>query len=167
MIDPKRAVETLERILYITIASVSEDSRPWNSPVYSAFDSNLNFFWASDKNAQHSSNVRANREVFLVIYDSTVAEGTGEGVYIQAEVRELNEKGEILSALKVLDSRVGKTKQRGYGDFSGEAVLRVYQAIPRKIWMNSDDQDTDGNYIRNIRIELQVDDIIKAMGLKV
>jgi len=38
----------------------------------------------SDKNGQHSKNIAENNRVFIVIYDSTVPEGDGEGVYIQA-----------------------------------------------------------------------------------
>ena len=106
----KSASEIINQILYITIASVTADGKPWNTPVYSGFDKDLNFYWFSDKNSQHSTNLRENNNAFLVIYDSTVPESTGEGVYIQAEVQELTEEGEALDALKVMDSRVGKTK---------------------------------------------------------
>ncbi len=54
----KRAAEIIKDIKYITIASVSDDGQPWNTPVYSAFDKDLNFYWFSDKNSQHSQNVR-------------------------------------------------------------------------------------------------------------
>ncbi len=150
----KRVAEIINEILYITIASVSQDGQPWNSPVYSAFDENLNFYWFSDKNSKHSQNVRNNNKVMLVIYDSTVPEGTGEGVYVQAIVEELNSDSEILSALEVLDNRVGKAKQRDSSDYTGEAVLRGYKAVPVKVWMNDDEKDDSGNYIRDIRVEV-------------
>lgn len=150
----ERAAEIINQIQYITIASVSADGKPWNSPVYSAFDKDLNFYWASDKDSQHSTNLLANGEAFIVIYDSTVPEGTGKGVYIQARVRMLTDEAEALAALRVLDARVGKIKERDFQKFSSEAPLRVFQATPEKIWMNADAKDENNNYIKDTRVEL-------------
>jgi uncharacterized protein YhbP (UPF0306 family) len=153
----KRAAEIIKEILYITIASVSADGQPWNTPVYSAFDKDLNFYWFSDKNSQHSRNVRGNNKVLLVIYNSTVPEGTGEGVYVKATVSELNTSEEILAAKAVLDERVGKEKERNADNYMGDAVLRGYKATAVQVWMNDDDKDEDGNYIRDIRVEVPLD----------
>src|SRR5260370_537682 len=90
----EKAKKIIKKILYITIATASKNGTPWNSPVYSAFDDKYNFFWASDQNGQHSKNIAENNKVFLVIYDSTVPEATGEGVYIQAKAYKL-EKSKI------------------------------------------------------------------------
>src|SRR5690348_8698929 len=95
-----RAKQIIEKILYITLATVDNDGQPWNSPVYSAYDSEYNFYWASDRNGQHSRNIAENNKVFVVIYDSTVPEGTGEGVYIQAKAYMLIDKNEIQKALE-------------------------------------------------------------------
>ncbi len=154
-----RAKEIIEKILYITIATVDEKGQPWNSPVYSAFDEAYNFYWFSDKNSQHSRNIRNNKKIFLVIYDSSVAEGTGEGVYIQAEAHELNDKKHVLDGLKIMDERAGKTKVRKYEKFSGGAPLRVYAATPTKIWMNLEDEDENGNYIKDIRVEVPLKEL--------
>src|SRR3989344_8252959 len=151
-----RAKEIIEKILYINIATVDDNGQPWNTPVYSAFDKGLNFYWFSDKSAQHSRNIRNNRKIFLVIYDSTVHEGTGEGVYIQAEANELDDEDQAMNALKVMDERVGKTKLRKFDKFSGDAPLRIYKAVPKKIWMNADDEDEKGNYIKDIRNEISL-----------
>lgn len=153
----KRAAEIIKEIKYITIASVSADGQPWNTPVYSAFDKDLGFYWFSDKNSQHSQNVRSNNKVLLVIYNSTVPEGTGEGVYLQCTVQELNSPEEILTAKGVLDERVGKQKERNAENYMGNAVLRGYKATPVKVWMNDDDKDENGNYIRDIRVEVPLD----------
>lgn len=150
----EKAKQILQKISYITIATATRDGMPWNSPVYSAFDDDYTFYWASDKNGQHSKNIQENLNVFLVVYDSTVPEGTGEGVYIQAKAYALTEENEILHALEVLDKRVGKTKERNASEFLGEYPRRVYKAVPEKFWMNSDG-DVNGNYI-DIRIEVQL-----------
>ena len=153
----QRAAEIIKDIKYITIASVSADGQPWNTPVYSAFDKDLSFYWFSDKNSQHSQNVRGNNKVLLVIYDSTVPEGTGEGVYIKAIVSEFDDPEAILAAKAVLDERVGKEKERNAENYMGDAVLRGYKATALQVWMNDDDKDEDGNYIRDIRVEVPLD----------
>lgn len=151
-----RAKSIIEKILYITIATASKDGQPWNSPVYSAFDKNYNFFWASDQNGQHSKNIKENNKIFLVIYDSTAREGTGEGVYVLAKAYELTDKEEITHALKHLDGRVSKQKDPTIrvSEFQNEMPRRVYKAVPEKVWVN-DDGEINGNYI-DIRIEVDL-----------
>lgn len=159
----KRVAEIIQQILYITIATASKDGQPWNTPVYSGFDENLNFYWASDKGSQHSRNVRENSRVFLVIYDSTMAEGTGEGVYIEAEAVELTDKEEMKVARRSTQGRKGKQAEEDpYIQFTGDNIRRIYKATPKKIWMNDDEKDANGNYVRDIRVEVPLD-ILKSL----
>ena len=156
----KRAVKIINKIIYITIASVSNDGQPWNSPVYSGFDEELNFYWSSDKDGQHSKNIRENGKAFLVIYDSTAPESTGEGVYIQAEAHELGKNDEIQVARRATQTRKGQLdelSEKEYEKFSGSAVRRVYKAIPNKAWMNDVELDKNGKYVRDIRVVVPLD----------
>jgi len=150
----QRANAILSKIVYITISTATKDGKPWNTPVYFAFDANYTFFWVSDQNGQHSKNIKENENVFLVIYDSTAPEGTGEGVYIQAKAYELTDENEILQALKIVDKRVGKTKEGIACKFLGEYPRRMYKAVPEKFWVN-DNGEVNGNYI-DIRIEVDL-----------
>lgn len=142
-----KAKETIEKILYITIATVDENGQPWNTPVYSAYDTHYNFYWASWEGAQHSKNIERNPKAFLVIYDSTVPEGTGFGVYIQAKAKKLVDKTEIKEALSHLYSRKNK-EPRKPEEFLGKFPRRIYKATPQKIWVN-DDATVNGNFIDN------------------
>jgi len=151
------AKRIIEKILYITIATVNKNGQPWNSPVFSAFDKNLNFFWASDQNGQHSKNIRENNKVFIVVYDSTVPEGTGEGVYFKATAYELTDEKEILEALEVLDKRVGKIKERSASEFLGDFPRRVYKAVVEKVWVNADGE-INGNYV-DTRLEVNLESL--------
>lgn len=94
----KRAAEIIKQIQYTTLATVTPEGLPWNSPVARVYDKDLNFYWFSDKEGQHSKNVRHNGQVFIVVYDSTVPWGEGEGVYFQADVVELSDPEEIRAA---------------------------------------------------------------------
>lgn len=144
-----RAKEILEKIIYATVATVSSDGQPWNSPVRHVYDRELNIYWFSDKESQHSRNIRENENVLIVIYDSTVPEGDGEGVYIQAKAHELNDPKVVSFARRI---------KKGPGldepdDFIGDAVRRVYKAIPQKIWTN-DAEIHDGTFIKDYRVEI-------------
>ena len=74
----QRAKEILAKMQYATVATTTPDGKPWNSPVAHEIDENYVIYWFSDRENQHSKNVRANPYAFIVIYDSTAPECTGE-----------------------------------------------------------------------------------------
>ena len=152
----EKAKQIINKFFYITIATVDDKGQPWNTPVYSAFDEEYNFYWISDQSGQHSKNISDNEKIFIVIYDSTAPEGAGEGVYVLAKAQMLTDKEEIANGLRFLDGRVGKQKdsQARVLEFMGENPRRVYKATPEKFWMNADG-DTDGKYI-DIRVEVKL-----------
>ena len=89
-----------------------------------------------------------------MINDSTVAEGAGEGVYVKAKAQELTDKEDILSALSLLDKRVGKTNKRDANEFLDDYPRRIYKAIPEKFWVNGEGE-VDGNYIdKRVEVDL-------------
>lgn len=148
-----RAKEIIKKILYITIATVDGSGQPWNSPVYSAYDESYNFYWASWTESQHSKNINQNNRIFLVIYDPSIPEGKGEGVYIQAKAYQLKNEAEIQEGLNYLDKRAGK-KPHNPKHFMGDYPRRVYKAVPEKFWIN-DDGEIGGNYI-DVRNEIKL-----------
>lgn len=150
----KRAKQIINEIIYITVATSSKNGQPWNSPVYSAYDENYNFYWASWKENQHSKNIAANNRIFIVIYDSKAPEGTGEGVYVQAKAYMLTKKEEVARALGYLDGRVGKKKnpKTRVAQFLGDKPRRIYKAVPEKFWVNGEG-DVNGEYI-DVRTEV-------------
>lgn len=154
----EKAKEIISKILYITIATSSKEGLPWNSPVYSAYDENYNFYWNSWKENQHSKNIAENNNVFLVIYDSTLTEGSGAhiGVYIQAKAYMLTEEKEIERGVMILSKRKGKpsSKLRSAQEFMGNYPRRVYKAVPEKVWLN-DVGEINGNYIDK-RVEIKL-----------
>ncbi|MGH7249765.1 MAG: pyridoxamine 5'-phosphate oxidase family protein [Minisyncoccia bacterium] len=149
----KRAKEIVQSIIYATIATASKDGKPWNSPVRHCFDKDMNIYWFSDKENQHSKNVRKNEDIFIVIYNSTVPEGQGEGVYFEAKAVELNDPEEIRLARRIKN---GPDKDAP-DDFMGNAIRRVYKATPVKAWMNDSDEK-DGIFLRDYRIEIPLEE---------
>jgi nitroimidazol reductase NimA-like FMN-containing flavoprotein (pyridoxamine 5'-phosphate oxidase superfamily) len=149
-----RTSEILKTIKYATIATVSKGGKPWNSPVRHVYDEDLNIYWFSDKENQHSRNVRENEDVFIVVYDSTVPEGKGEGVYIQAKAYEVSDPEEIRLARRLKKGPDMDTPD----DFMGDAVRRVYKAVPEQIWMN-DAEIKARLFIKDYRVEINLEDI--------
>lgn len=47
--------------------------------------------------------------------------------------------------------------------FTASAVRRVYKAMPKKVWMNDVELDDNGKYIRDIRIEVPIDELKKYL----
>ena len=140
-----KAKKIVEKVIYVTVATTSSDGTPWNSPVFSAYDQNYNFYWGSYRNSQHSKNIQSNGKVFLVIYDSTAPAGTGEGVYVKAQARELEDSREIIFAHNLLQTR-RKIPYWKIEQVKGNAPIRLYKAVPEKVWVN-DSGDVNGNYI--------------------
>ncbi|MDQ5969961.1 MAG: hypothetical protein QG593_478 [Patescibacteria group bacterium] len=148
----KRAKEILSTVLYATVATASGTGKPWNSPVAGFWDESFNLYWFSDKNSVHSGNIRENEDVFIVVYDSTMAEGTGEGVYIEATAYEVTDPAEIeqVAAVQKGDMRCTAV------EVSGAAIHRFYKATAKNVWMNDDEKDENGNYVKDIRVEVKL-----------
>ncbi len=153
MNEKEIAKEIISKILYITLATASKDGKPWNTPLYSAYDSEYNFYWLSDQNGQHSQNIKENPEVALVIYDSTVSEGQGRGVYIQGKASELTDVDEIEKALGYIYGRKNK-QPRQFIEFQGDYPRRVYKVVSEKFWVNGS-ETTNGNFV-DIKTEVDL-----------
>lgn len=132
----KSAIEILKSMKYVTVATVCEDGSAWNTPVAPNLKKDLTFTWGSNENSIHSQNIRRERRVFVVIYDSHAEEGAGEGVYMKGIAEELNEY---------------------------EGVLKMYKFTPEKIWINDEEQNDDGSFKRDIRIELDLSSLKEAL----
>jgi hypothetical protein len=150
-----KACEVLQEIQYITIASTTPDGLPWNTPVFSAFDTNLHFYWSSSPDAQHSINISHCSDVFIVIYKSVVAQGTGWGVYIKANASAVNEPSEIEKALGLLGKRRGRPFTN-LSSFSKSGPQQVYCIEPREMWINDAKKDSHGEYVEDYRVQIDI-----------
>jgi general stress protein 26 len=71
-----KAKAVLDAIDYATLATVTKDGDPWNTPLAAfRFNDDYTFYWASWQNNHHSQNIRANGKAFIAVYDSTPANG--------------------------------------------------------------------------------------------
>jgi uncharacterized protein YhbP (UPF0306 family) len=81
----------LDANAYLTLASADAAGTPWASPVYFAYDAAARrLLWVSRPNTRHSRNIAERPEVSAVVFDSTVAVGEAEALYVCAWARALD-----------------------------------------------------------------------------
>ena len=74
---------------YMVLGTSDADGRPWVSPVYYAPSGYAELYWVSSPEANHSRNLAGRPELSIVVFDSRVAIGEGQGVYMSAVAQEL------------------------------------------------------------------------------
>jgi pyridoxamine 5'-phosphate oxidase-like protein len=116
--------------LYMVLGTADERGRPWVSPVYFAHVDYREFLWVSRPETLHSRNLVARPQVSLVIFDSSVAIGSGQGVYMAATAEEVT--GDDWLPMANVFSR----RSLGHGggtlaleDIEPPAELRLYCAV--------------------------------------
>ena len=145
-----RVRHVLDTIEHASIATVSEQGQPWNTPVYFARDESA-VYWTSRFDAEHSINVRQNGHAFLVIYDSGRQDASGAAVYLDASVAELTDEPAIDRALERIYGR-RRTTQPAASGFVAPSVHRVYRATVRRAWTNVFHSDADCPWDERIEI---------------
>jgi len=119
----------IEANLYMVLATADGDGRPWASPVYFANAGHSEFFWVSSPEAAHSRNIAVRPQVSIVIFDSQVAIGTGQGVYMEAVAEQVGD-AELERGLEVYSARTVATGGRPWtlADVRGGSGIRMYRA---------------------------------------
>jgi len=147
----KRVAAILDSKKIIVIATAGKDGQPWNTPVAGfRFSGDLDFYWTSWSENQHSKNIRANKHVFIVVFN----EESAEGVYFVAEASEIVDEQEALAAAKVFGN--DKYNSSDGREYLGDKPRRIYKAVPKQAWMNSDKKDKNGKFIHDFRIEIDL-----------
>jgi pyridoxine/pyridoxamine 5'-phosphate oxidase len=75
--------------LYMTLATVDGDGRPWVSPVFYATKDYAEFYWISSPETTHSRNLALHPHVSMVVFDSKVPAYSGQAVYMAATAAQL------------------------------------------------------------------------------
>jgi hypothetical protein len=112
---------------YMTLATREPDGRPRLSPVYYTPARYADFYWVSSPEARHSRNVAADPGVEIVIYDSTVAVGAGEAVYLSARAR-LVPDDELEAVCGEAFRTTAGAEPFTPDELRGDAPLRLYVA---------------------------------------
>jgi hypothetical protein len=123
----------------MVVATADPSGQPWASPVYFAPSGYRDFFWVSEPEATHSINLRDRREVGIVMFDSRVSLGKGQGVYILGVARELPAH-ETVEGIEIFSKRsVGHGgSEWSVEDVSPPARHRLFQATAEALYVLDD-----------------------------
>ena len=116
--------------MHLVLSTADASGKPWVTPVAYNFDNENSLYWESSKNSRHSTNIRARKEIAIVIY---MFKPSKDALYIEAEAKELVDEAEIAQAIDVINTRPSPEKYRikKPSDVSGPASWRIYKAVPK------------------------------------
>jgi nitroimidazol reductase NimA-like FMN-containing flavoprotein (pyridoxamine 5'-phosphate oxidase superfamily) len=121
----------LDAGIYVVLATADAAGVPWASPVWFAKEDYRELYWVSYPGARHSQNIAARPQIAMVVFDSTVAPGTGQGVYMTATAEQLTDPAAIEHGIGVFSREsVRQGDEEGWRPdrVTGEARLRLYRA---------------------------------------
>ena len=126
--DTARAI--LDAGRYVVLATADADGVPWASPVWFATEDYRELFWVSYPGARHSQNIAVRPQIAMVVFDSTVPSGSGQGVYMSATAEQVTEPAAIEHGIGVFSRECLRQQTEGWAvdQVSGEARLRLYRA---------------------------------------
>jgi nitroimidazol reductase NimA-like FMN-containing flavoprotein (pyridoxamine 5'-phosphate oxidase superfamily) len=129
------AREIIDRSLYMVLGTADEAGRPWVSPVYFAVSDYTDFYWVSLPDARHSRNLASRPEVSIVVFDSSVPIGTGQGVYMSARAEELT-GSELERGIEVFSRRGQEHGGKPWtaDDVRPPAPHRLFRASATQHW---------------------------------
>jgi hypothetical protein len=153
----QRIREVLESVRHIALATVNIDGSPHNSPVFSAYDDTLQFVWSSHPESLHSQNVVRTGRAFIAVFDSV---DKGGGLYIDADVQEVMSPQRAVALATFNARRKTLGKEVINANVFAASTQCLYQATPRKLWINIAERDQQGHVIQDHRYEIFAADII-------
>lgn len=170
MNNSDKAKKMIRENLYMTISVSTNKGTPWIANIYYVCDSKFNFYWYSPKNSVHSEYIRKNARVAIAIFDSTATGEDVDAVYIKAKAIEITSKIDLIKGLtiygkKMLESGFVNSKAKvqkfikQYRDFQGVSKIRMYKAIPEKIWKLAPSEMFNDKFVDS-RLEIKNEQLI-------
>jgi nitroimidazol reductase NimA-like FMN-containing flavoprotein (pyridoxamine 5'-phosphate oxidase superfamily) len=128
-----RAAAVIAANKYLTLATVDGEGRPWATPVYFTPDGHEHFYWVSSPQARHSRNLAVNPVVSIVVFDSTVAIGDGQAVYLTGEAHIVPDE-ELADRARFYAGRLPELREFSVDELRAPADLRLYRATVTAAW---------------------------------
>ncbi|HET8821197.1 MAG TPA: pyridoxamine 5'-phosphate oxidase family protein [Thermoleophilaceae bacterium] len=131
-----RARRIIDSNQYLTLATADADGRPWASPVWFAHQDHKRFIWVSKPDARHSRNLAERPEIALVVFDSTLAIGTGDALYAEAAAEQLDGP-DVAGAIEVFSRRSLECGGRAWtaDEVGRDALHRLYRATASALFI--------------------------------
>ena len=139
------ATRIIESNRYMVLGTADEAGVPWVTPVWYAQSDFRRFIWVSSPDRRHSRNVRARREVSIVIFDSKVPVGDARAVYMSARAEELSgaDLERDVAFFDTASRAQGLTRRWALEDMLAPAPFRLYRATVEQHWVLDPDSSPD------------------------
>jgi len=149
----KSRLDYVESILsensYMSLATVDNECKPWSSVVFYAYDEKNVIYFISAIDSRHAINMRSNKNVSAIIYDSHQKIGMTEEIKIVGTA-ELVEETELKKAVKIYSDRI-KSKSSGESidtdyridSYTGAAEFRFFKIKIENMYVNEDGRSVD------------------------
>lgn len=141
------ARSVMDANLYMTIGTVDASGLPWTTPVYFSANEYRDLYWVSHPDATHSENIAERPDVSIVVFDSQVAPGDGQAVYMRAQASELTDTPGFEAGLERFNfARYDDPTRHGLKVFGRDSVLppgglRLYRAVVSQHFVLEEDVD--------------------------
>jgi nitroimidazol reductase NimA-like FMN-containing flavoprotein (pyridoxamine 5'-phosphate oxidase superfamily) len=129
------AVRIIESNRFMVLGTADADGVPWTTPVWYAQEGYRRFVWLSSPDRRHSRNVRARSDISIVIFDSTVAVGSAEAVYMSATAGELSEPERDIELFASATRAQRLAREWTLDDVRPPAPRRLYAATVTEHWV--------------------------------
>lgn len=122
---------------YMVLGTADAGGRPWVSPVWYAHEGYREFVWVSGLDVQHSRNIAARPDVSIVVFDSRVAIGGAQAVYMAAVAEEVGDAAEQERGMEVFNRWGQQQGGRPWtlDEVRPPAAIRLYRAKVSGHWM--------------------------------
>jgi uncharacterized protein YhbP (UPF0306 family) len=125
--------------MYMVLGTADESGQPWVTPVYFSCANYREFYWMSSPEVRHSCNIAVCPQVSIVVFDSQVAVGKGQAVYMAAKAKELSGV-DFDRGLSIYNGRFSNPAEHGVQvilaeDLQAPALYRLYQAVVSQYWV--------------------------------
>ena len=141
----QQARQIVDANQYMVLGTADASGRPWASPVWFAHQDYREFVWVSSPEARHSRNIAERPQVGIVIFDSRVPIGTGQGVYLSCEAA-VASNADLERLLDVFNRRLsaGGTTALARSEVEGPSgEFLLYRAVAGEASMLAKDGQAD------------------------
>ena len=142
------------------IATTGINGDPWNTPIHIAIDDSMNFYWASTGDSVHSLNIKNNKHVFIVMFDSSDTLYKGKGLYVRASAREITDDNELAFSKECMKKTLSDdqlTLIRNSKSF--KSTRKMYIAEPIQLWINDASFTDEGRLIKDFRRKVNLEEL--------
>lgn len=129
------ARDVIDTNRYVTLATSCDDGTPWATPVYFNPHEYRTLYWVSSPDAQHSVNLAARPALSMVVFDSSVAVGGAQAVYLSGHAAAVAED-ELEDACAVaFPPRFAGARAFAPAVLRAPEHLRLYRATVDRAWV--------------------------------